>query len=40
MRVRVTGTEAYLGCLVASMLFEDGHDIVVHGDERLLWKER
>lgn len=28
MRVLVTGTEGYLGCLVAPTLFEDGHDVV------------
>ncbi|OBI43796.1 NAD-dependent dehydratase [Mycobacterium kyorinense] len=28
MRVLVTGTEGYLGCLVAPALFDDGHDVV------------
>jgi nucleoside-diphosphate-sugar epimerase len=28
MRVLVTGTEGYLGCLVAPILFEDGHYVV------------
>jgi nucleoside-diphosphate-sugar epimerase len=28
LRVLVTGTEGYLGCLVAPILFEDGHDVV------------
>ena len=40
MRVLVTDTEGYLGCLVAPTLFEDNHDIGGHGDERSLWKER
>ncbi|OBG38950.1 NAD(P)-dependent oxidoreductase [Mycobacterium sp. E3198] len=28
MRVLVTGTEGYLGCLLAPLLLEDGHDVV------------
>jgi nucleoside-diphosphate-sugar epimerase len=28
MRVLVTGTEGYLGCLVAPLLLRDGHDVV------------
>jgi nucleoside-diphosphate-sugar epimerase len=28
VRVLVTGTEGYLGCLVAPTLFQDGHDVV------------
>lgn len=28
MRVLVTGTEGYLGCLLAAALLEDGHDVV------------
>jgi nucleoside-diphosphate-sugar epimerase len=28
LRVLVTGTEGYLGCLVAPMLMQDGHDVV------------
>lgn len=28
LRVLVTGTEGYLGCLVAPIIFEDGHDVV------------
>ena len=28
MRALVTGTEGYLGCLIAPTLFQDGHDVV------------
>jgi nucleoside-diphosphate-sugar epimerase len=28
LRVLVTGTEGYLGCLLAPVLLEDGHDVV------------
>ena len=28
MKVLVTGTEGYLGCLLAPLLLADGHDVV------------
>jgi nucleoside-diphosphate-sugar epimerase len=34
VQVLVADTDGYLGCPVAPTLFEDGHDIVGHGDVR------
>jgi nucleoside-diphosphate-sugar epimerase len=40
VRVLVTGTDGYFGCPVAPTLFEDGHDNVGQGDQRMFRKGR
>jgi hypothetical protein len=36
VRLLVSGTERYLGCLLAPVLLEDGHHVVADG--RNFWK--
>jgi len=36
VRLPVTGAAGYLGCLLAAVLLENGHDVVADG--RYFWK--
>jgi hypothetical protein len=38
VRVLVTDTEGHLSCPVVPTLFEDGHDVLGQGDERLFFE--